>query len=47
MKASFSTIPKIKIFSSVDAKYFLALAVITTVTISAYYFLKPKEKKQN
>jgi len=47
MKASYSSIPQIKIFSSVDAKYFLALAVITTITISAYYFLKPKEKKQN
>jgi hypothetical protein len=46
MKASYSSIPQIKIFSS-DAKYFLALAVITTITISAYYFLKPKEKKQN
>jgi hypothetical protein len=46
MKASYSSVPKIKLLSS-DAKYFLALAVITTITISAYYFLKPKEKKQN
>ena len=46
MKASFPTIPKIKIFSSVEAKYFLALAVLTTVAISVPYFLKLKEKNK-
>jgi hypothetical protein len=45
MKASFSSIPKIKIFSSVDyAKYYLALAVLTTVAISVPYFLKSRKK---
>jgi hypothetical protein len=47
MKASFSSTPKIKIFSSVDGKYFIGLLVFTTIAISASYFLKSRKKSKN
>jgi hypothetical protein len=45
MKASFSSPAKIKLFSSVDTRNFITLLFITTIVISASYFLKPKDKK--
>lgn len=43
MKAKFSSTPKI--FSSVETKHFLATLIFTTMAITLYNFLKPKEKK--
>jgi hypothetical protein len=47
MQASFSSTPKIKIFSSVDGKYFIGLLVFTTIAFSASYFLKSRVKNKN
>jgi hypothetical protein len=47
MKASYSSIPQIKIFTSVDRKYFIRLLVFTTLVISASYFLKSRKKNEN
>ena len=50
MKASYSSIPQIKIFTSdafVDRKYFIGLFILTTIAISTSYFLKKREKNKN
>lgn len=48
MKASYSSIPRIKTFSSVDyGKYLLAFAVLATAVISVPYFFKSREKNKN